>query len=372
MSMRVGLAMLGILSAAALASPASAAVCQKGTTSWKNPNGGAWKTEANWSNGLPSKACVAKITIAGDFGVAVGTVPGAGGVAKGLILGGPSGSQNVVVDNSSCGARDCAAFDSRLVVGRGGIKINENGAMKLIAGKVASTGPIRMTGGRLYGGGAITARRGISNLGGLLVLDGNGVISVEGAYMQDDRATMAIGVPAEGTPDLPGGLTVSGLMRLDGRLRVEGPAPTRTAPFPVLKAGFGLFGTFSGTTYDDQEYSTTYAIDGMTLGPAAAEPDDTDPELEDVRMQPTSFAKSALLGLRTTEAGKVDVLIERIRPAQAVAARVVPAESGANTYRLDAKKLGLEPGRHRLTLRIIDTAGNRSDAETLVFTIRRP
>jgi hypothetical protein len=88
-------------------------------------------------------------------------------------------------------------------------------------------------------------------------------------------------------------------------------------------------------------------------------------------MQPRRFTTSTLLGLTTSEAGKVDVLIERLSPAQPVAARVVPAESGANTYRINAKALGLKPGKHRITLRVVDTAGNRSDAESLLFTVRR-
>src|SRR4051795_9445772 len=115
MRMRVVFSLLGVLFAAAFAAaPASGAVCQKGTTEWTNPNGGGWRTEANWSNGLPSPNCDAKITLAGDYGVAVGTKTGAGGLARSLIIGGPEGKQTLVDDNSTCAAEPCD-FDPRLV-----------------------------------------------------------------------------------------------------------------------------------------------------------------------------------------------------------------------------------------------------------------
>src|SRR6476660_6873372 len=107
MRMRIGFALVGTLLAAAVpASTASAAVCTKGTTEWTNPNGGGWRTEANWSNGVPSKNCDAKITlkgIDGGYGVAVGSKTGTGGVARSLTIGGDSGNQTLVVDDSSCG-----------------------------------------------------------------------------------------------------------------------------------------------------------------------------------------------------------------------------------------------------------------------------
>src|SRR3954467_5420057 len=108
MRMRLRMLLLTLpFALAAAAAPASAAVCQKGTTEWTNPHGGGWKTEANWSNGLPSKNCDAKITLAGDeggYGVAVGSQTGAGAVARSLTIGGPAGKQTLVDDNSTCTA----------------------------------------------------------------------------------------------------------------------------------------------------------------------------------------------------------------------------------------------------------------------------
>src|SRR3954469_2315381 len=164
--MRISLALIGTLLAAGIpATSASAAICQKGTTSWTNPNGGAWKSEANWSNGLPSKNCDAKITLVGDdgYGVVLGTKTGAGGVARSVTVGAASGGQSLVIDNSVCGTPPCD-FDPRLIVGPGGIKVNPTGAIKMYAGRVASAGPIRLNGGRMYGAGTVTAKRGVFNI----------------------------------------------------------------------------------------------------------------------------------------------------------------------------------------------------------------
>src|SRR3954462_204435 len=111
MRMRTGFALVGTLLVAAVsASSASAAVCTKGTTEWTNPNGGGWRTEANWSNGLPSKNCDAKITRAGTGGGTggrLGRPTGAGALARSLPIGGPAGKQTLVDDNATCDVEPC-------------------------------------------------------------------------------------------------------------------------------------------------------------------------------------------------------------------------------------------------------------------------
>src|SRR4051794_17267021 len=373
MRMRIGFALVGTLLVAAVsASPASAAVCTKGTTEWTNPNGGGWRTEANWSRGVPSKTCDAKITLAGEYGVAVGSQTGMGGVARSLTIGGTSGRQTLVDDNSTCGMPPCPG-DTRLLIGKGGIKVTTNGALKLIGGNVFSSGVVRLLGGRMFGGGTITAKHGVANIGGLLALNGNGVISIVGPYAQDARSTMTVGVPAaDNSASVPGGLSVSGLLRLDGKLRVEGPAPARTAAFPVILTGTGLLGTFIDTSFSDQLYDPIYSAKGMQLGPASPTPDHTAPTVSAIRFQPTTFSTQALLSFTASEKAKIDMAFDRIGPAPGrVAVRVVTANEGSNQYRLNAKPLGLKPGRYKMTLQAIDPAGNRSSSVSVAIAVRK-
>src|SRR3954454_13961858 len=312
MRMRIAFALVATLLVAAVpASSASAAVCTKGTTEWTNPNGGGWRTEANWSRGLPSKTCDAKITLAGEYGVEVGSKTGMGGVARSLTIGGASGRQSVVVDDSVCGMPPCQG-DTRLVLGKGGIRVGPNGALKLIGGNVFSAGAVRLLGGRLFGGGTVTAKKGVANIGGLLALNGNGVISINGPYTQDARSTMTVGVPAADNPQVPGGLSVTGLLRLDGKLRVEGPAPPRTAAFPVLLTGTGLLGTFIDTSFSDQLYDPIYSAKGMQLGPASPTPDHTAPTVSAIRFQPTTFSTQALVSFTASEKGKIERAFDRL------------------------------------------------------------
>ena len=372
MRMRVGFPLLVLLIAGLFASSASAsvAVCQKGTTSWTATDGGTWKNPDNWSNGVPSANCDAKITVSGDYGVAVGRTTDSAGVARSLTIGGASGKQTLVDDNSTCGVTTCTA-DPRVVVGAGGIRVNANGAIKMYAGNVSTTGRLSLVGGRLYGVGAVTARRGVSNIGGLLVLGGNGVINITGSYSQDARAAMTVGVPPDGSDETPGGLSVTGMVSLDGKLRVNGSAPARPAPFYVIVAGKGLFGTFSGIAFDDQEYAPIYAVKGFRLGPVPEAPDTTDPVLSNVRFQPAAITKQAVLSFRASEVAKVDLRFERYPVVRPVTVRVVQGAAGANSYQLSAKPLGLTPGKYRLTLTAVDPAGNTSIPVTLIFTVRK-
>ena len=368
MRMRIGLAAITVVLIGVLAGPASAADCVKGTTSWTNPDGGAWKSAENWSNGVPSKTCDAKLTIAGDYGVAVGRSTGAGAVARSITLGSPTGHVTLVDDNSACELPTCD-FDPRVVAGAGGIRINTNGALKMYAGQVVSDGPIKLVGGRIFGVGAITAKRGVANLGGLLVLGGNALITIQGSYMQDARATMTVGVPPAGSTEKPGGLAVSGMLSVDGKLRVNGAAPAPAEPFGILAAGKGLFGTFNGYGFADQEYDPVYDAKGLQLAPVDSQVDDHDPKLTNVRLQPATFPKQAVLSLKASEPVKVDLRFERYPVVRPVTVRVAPAVTGANSYQLSAKPLGLKPGKYRLTVRAVDPAGNRSEPQTLIFTV---
>src|SRR6476661_5581422 len=122
-SVQLVVLLVALLGIAVGAAPASAADCVSGTTNWTNSGGGNWRNGSNWSNGVPTANCDARITLAGDYGVTVGGTAMTNGFARSVKVGGASGSQVLVVDSGACGAFDCG-FDDKLHVGAGGIDVN--------------------------------------------------------------------------------------------------------------------------------------------------------------------------------------------------------------------------------------------------------
>ncbi len=140
----------------ALASPgsASAAACMPvdGTTSWVSAVDGDWSDSAKWSNGTPSADCTAVITVAGDY-----TVTMNGGNAKGITLGGASGTQTLAVVGSTNAGNP---HTSELIPSFGGnpFTIGTHGVLQLtssgsnpgpaiVGGNIVSSGLIRTDAG---------------------------------------------------------------------------------------------------------------------------------------------------------------------------------------------------------------------------------
>ena len=386
-------------------------VCTSGVTSWKNPAGGLWADGRNWSNGRPSSACDARITMDGDYTVRLGAATTSGGVAKSLNLGGTSGTQTLRDDNGgTCGPRgDDCNIDHRLRVGEGGITVNGHGVVDMTYGEIEVDGALTLDGGLLQGPGRVRADGGVINHGGTVnprnEPDLDPALTIEGAYSQDANATIRLYPPPEGF--LSGRVQVTGPVTLDGTAETltQGRAPSD--PIAMITSDTSVTGTFARVHYTSLtsdpplNYRVSYRPDAVVLsrptetavpvqlpGPIVQPPvassvlppartEDAAPVLWGLKARPKTFLRATTLGYRSTRAARVMITVAgvsgRLRVLSSVTTRAHP---GLNLYRLDARHrrggLGLSAGRYEITLVGVDAAGHRSKPVSISVRVKRP
>jgi len=161
----------------ALAAPwggfAHAATCD---TSWASAVSGTWSDATKWTAGVPSAAAKVCITVAGTY-----TVTG-GGSAKGLTLGGSSGTQTLDLNGSTL------ALNTQ---GSGSNGIGSHGVV-LLRSDTGSYSWLNITGGTLTNAGSIQSNT--SNYSAALnYLDGtvvnNGTVAVNFSMTNENRGS---------------------------------------------------------------------------------------------------------------------------------------------------------------------------------------
>jgi hypothetical protein len=242
---RVIVLLLVVAALGASPTPASAASCGSGTTSWTSADGGDWQSAANWDNGVPSAECDARIDLPGDYGV---VLAGASGAARSLTIGGASGGQNLIVDAASV-----------LHVGESGVVLAEHGKLELRDGSVRSAGPVRLAGGALEGSGSLGAVPGVENASGRVTPALGGVLRIEGTYTQGEHGTFAVEVPPAGSAADAGRLSASGT-DLAGALVLSGAGPPKPGAQQIvaLDQGAERNGFFDTVRFGPQPYDAWY------------------------------------------------------------------------------------------------------------------
>jgi hypothetical protein len=337
------------------AAPAVAADCTGGTTAWTNAAGGDWGNDANWSNGRPTAACDAVITLDGTYVVRVGFASISGAVARSITVGGATGTATLFDDNGgTCTAADCN-FDYRILVGDGGIVVNQHGALALRVGRIETTGAVVLWGGRMSGTGALRAAGDVVSLGGTVApetVPGEAApqIRILGNYQQDAGATLVVDGP---TQTATGVLSVTGLVELAGNLRVFSTTPEATVPLAVVTGESGRRGRFSGVTFSGRAYDVVYRSGSVALV--------VRPVLSRFSVRRTTFTSSAVLRFTSSDAAEVAIDIAGLGRGTRDENLSTPAQVGVNRYRLDLRRFGgLPAGRYRITLRAVDAAGRES------------
>jgi hypothetical protein len=111
---------------------------------------------------------------------------------------------------------------------------------------------------------------------------------------------------------------------------------------------------------------------GSTQHPGgSAVADETVPRFLSASLTPAQLRKRVLLRFSLSEAAKVTITIESLKPRKRIARLTVASIAGANRKTIARKlaKRRLKAGRYRMTLVAVDAAGNRSKPKALLFRV---
>jgi hypothetical protein len=124
-----------------------------------------------------------------------------------------------------------------------------------------------------------------------------------------------------------------------------------------------------GSTTPGESTNTPGPGDGSTGQGSVA--DTVAPKLSSVSLKPLKLRKSGVLKFSLSEAAKVTLTIQSLKPNRRVARLTISAIRGANrkTITRTIGKKRLRPGRYRITLEASDATGNRSTLKVLTFQV---